>query len=533
MKEEGVVSRSDVEMGSNEDFQEELKRNLGARHINMIAIAGMIGTGLFLSSGNTIALAGPAGAWLAYIFMGFVTAGISYTTGEITAFMPVTGGFVRHATAFVEPALGAATGWNFWYTMAISVPAELSAAATLVQFWDSTTNPAVWITVFLVVIVILNFCGVKLYGESEVIFASMKIALIIGLILAGLIVDLGGGPNHERIGFRYWRNPGAFNEYLVSGNTGRFLAFWSSLISAAFSYGNIQVVALSGTETSNPRKIIPDATKKTFYRVFFFYVLSILIVGMIVPYDSKALSKSTGTADSSPFVIAFQAAGIKVLPSIINAVVCTSAISSGSACIFLASRTLYGLSADGHAPKIFMRCNRFGTPWYAVALSVLPSPLVYMVVNNEASVVFGWFVNITTIAGLIGWVVIGVTYLRFYYALKKQGISREALPYKSPLQPYVAYVTTLIVFLIIFFSGYAVFFPGNFTASGFLTYYINIAIFAVLYIFFKFFLKSKIIPLEHIDFSGELESIQAWKESEESGKFSDEKIWMKVYHKIF
>lgn len=343
--------------------------------------------------------------------------------------MPVTGGFVRHATAFVEPALGAATGWNFWYTMAISVPAELSAAATIVQFWDTTTNPAVWITVFLVVIVALNFAGVRFYGESEIIFATMKICLIIGLIIAGLVVDLGGGPNHQRIGFQYWKNPGAFNEYLVGGNTGRFLAFWSSLISAAFSYGNIQVVALSGTETANPRKIIPDATKKTFYRVFFFYVLSILIVGMIVPYNSEALSKSTGTAASSPFVIAFQAAGIKVLPSIINAVVCTSAISSGSACIFLASRRLYGLSADGHAPKIFMKCNSFGTPWYAVALSVMPSPLVYMVVSTEASIVFGWFVNITTIAGLIGWVVIGVTYLRFFYAMKLQGISRDR---KSP-----------------------------------------------------------------------------------------------------
>ncbi|KAM0159012.1 hypothetical protein ACHAPC_007539 [Botrytis cinerea] len=253
----------------------------------------------------------------------------------------------------------------------------------------------------------------------------MKIALIIGLIIAGLVVDLGGGPKGERLGFTYWKSPGAFNEYLVSGNTGRFLAFWSSLISAAFSYGNVQVVALSGTETGNPRKIIPEATKKTFFRVFFFYVLSILIVGMIVPYDSEALSVSTGTAASSPFVIAFKAAGIKVLPSIINAVVCTSAISSGSACIFLASRTLYGLSADGHAPKIFMRCNRFGTPWYAVGLSVLPSPLVYMVVSNQASVVFGWFVNITTVAGLIGWVVIEATYLRFFYALKKQGISRD------------------------------------------------------------------------------------------------------------
>lgn len=114
------------------------------------------------------------------------------------------------------------------------------------------------------------------------IFATIKIALIIGLIIAGIVVDLGGGPNNHRLGLQYWRNPGAFNEYLVGGNTGRFLAFWSSLVSVAFSYGSIQVVALSGTETKNPRKIIPAATKKTFYRVFFFYVVSILIMGLIV-----------------------------------------------------------------------------------------------------------------------------------------------------------------------------------------------------------------------------------------------------------
>ncbi|KAH7374125.1 amino acid permease [Cadophora sp. MPI-SDFR-AT-0126] len=536
VKDPGLVAQDssihDLEEGTNEEQQ--LKRNMGARHINMIAIAGMIGTGLFLSSGKTIAKAGPVGALLAYIFMGFVTAGVSYTTGEITAFMPVTGGFVRHATAFIEPALGAATGWNFWYTMAISVPAELSAAATLIQFWNASVNPAVWITVFLVVIAALNFCGVRLYGESEVVFASMKIALIIGLILAGIVVDLGGGPDHERIGFRYWRNPGAFNSYLVDGNTGKFLAFWSSLISAAFSYGNIQVVALSGTETQNPRRIIPEATKKTFYRVFFFYVLSIFVVGLLVPYNLDKLQTSTGTAQQSPFVIAFQEAGIKALPSIINAVVTTSAISSGSACIFLASRTLFGLSADGHAPRIFMNCNRWGTPFWAVGLSLLPSPLVYLTVSNNASIVFGWFVNITTVAGLIGWIVIQVTYLKFFYALKKQGISRDELPYKSPFQPYTAWITLLMVFLVVIFSGFDVFFPGNFSASSFLTCYLNIGIFAVLYIGFKFLLKSRVISMEDINFGPELRSIRDWKEfeaieAEKSHVSLVKKIWGKVF----
>lgn len=143
------------------------------------------------------------------------------------------------------------------------------------------------------------------------------------------------------------------------------------------------------------------------------------------PYNDPSLAISTGTAQQSPFVIAFQRSGVKVVPSIINAVVCTSAISSGSACIFIASRTLYGLSCDGHAPRFFQRCNRFGSPYYAIGLTCLLLPLVYLNVANNTSVVFGWFVNITTVSGLIGWVVIEATYLRFYAGLKKQGYSRD------------------------------------------------------------------------------------------------------------
>ncbi|EED21242.1 amino acid transporter, putative [Talaromyces stipitatus ATCC 10500] len=486
----------------------EIRRDLKSRHINMIAIAGMIGTGLFLRSGSVIATAGPAGAFIAYIIMGLVTAGVSYTTGEITSFMPSTGGFVRHATKFVEPALGAATGWNFWYTMSISVPAEISAAATVIQFWNSSINPAVWISVFLVLIVLLNLCGVRFYGESEVVFASLKILLIIGLIIGGLVIDLGGAPNRDRIGFRYWNDPGAFNTYIDKGATGRFLAIWSVLISAAFSYGNIQVVAISGSETQNPREIIPAATRKTFFRVFFFYVLSIFIVGLVVPYDDPKLQLSTGTAQQSPFVIAFQRSGVSVVPSIINAVVCTSAFSSGSACIFIASRTLYGLSRDGHAPKFFQKCNRFGVPHYAVGLTCVLLPLVYLNVGQNTSVVFGWFVNITTVAGLIGWMVIEITYLRFYYGLKAQGIPRDELPYHGPLQPYNAWATLIMVFLVVFFSGFEVFVRDNFTASGFLTRYLNVFIFIALYVFFKLWFKSKVIPLSELDFQTELQSIR-------------------------
>jgi amino acid transporter len=264
-------------------------------------------------------------------------------------------------------------------------------------------------------------------------FAALKILLIVGLIVAGIVVDLGGSPNGDRIGFRYWKNPGPFNEYIVPGNTGKFLGFWSSLISAAYSYANIQVVAIAGAETKNPRVIIPNAIRMTFWRVLIFYVVSILIVGMLVPSNDPNLGISTGDAQQSPFVIAFQRAGIKVLPSIINAIVCTSAFSCGSACVFLASRTLYGLAEDEQAPKFLLRTNRFGTPYFAVGASLIFMPLVYLSLGSNSSVVFGWFVNITTIAGLIGWLVIEITYLRFYYALKVQGIDRERKSTTVPL----------------------------------------------------------------------------------------------------
>ncbi|KAL4982300.1 amino acid permease/ SLC12A domain-containing protein [Aspergillus falconensis] len=532
--EKDVDTTTDVEICLNHGQvadTEQIRRDLQSRHINMIAIAGMIGTGLFLSSGQVIAIAGPAGALLAYILMGLITAGVAYTTGEITAFMPCTGGFVRHATKFVEPALGAATGWNFWYTMSISAPAEITAAATLIQFWRTDISPAVWITVFSAVIIAINFSNVRIYGESEVFFSSLKIMLIIGLIIGGIVINAGGGPNNDYLGFTYWDNPGAFNSYIASGSTGKFLAFWKILLTSAYSFGNIQVVAIAGSETRNPRAVIPSATRKTFVRVFLFYVLSVFVVGIIVPSNDTSLLLSTGTAQQSPFVIAFARAGVHVLPHIINAVVCTSAISAGSGCIFIASRTLYGLSCDGHAPRFFKTCNRFGAPFYAVGLSCLFMPLGYLTLGSSStSTVFGWFVNITTVAGLIGWVVVEGTYLRFFAGLKRQKIDRRGLPYRNFLQPYVAWATLAMVVLIVLFSGFDVFTAGKWSVSGFLTSYLNIAIFAALYIFFKIYLKSKIIPRDEIDFQSEFNAIEQEKASGEYVVEEGQVWWKRLVH---
>ncbi|KAL6250486.1 hypothetical protein RBB50_002788 [Rhinocladiella similis] len=491
--------------------QAMLKRNLSRRHINMIGLAGMIGTGLFLASGQALSVAGPVGALFGYLLMSALTASVSLSIGELSAFMPVTGGFIRHASRFIQPAMGAATGWNYFYLMAITGPAELAAAATLINFWQPDVSPALWYSIFIVLILIMSLCGVRVYGESEVFFSMIKILLIIGLILAGIIVDLGGSPTHDRIGFRYWKDPGPFNAYLVDGNTGKFLGFFSTLISAAYAFCNIQVVALTGAETKNPRKRIPEAMKMTFVRIIVFYCISMFVVGLLVPYNDPNLGNATGTAQQSPFVIAFQKARIKVLPSIINAALVTSAFSCGMAVVFLASRVLCGLAEEGQAPRIFLKTNRFGAPYPAVIVSSLFMPLVYLSLGSNSSAAFGWFVNIATVAALIAWLIIEITFLRFFYALKVQGIARERLPYKSPLQPYMAWITTLVLALIILFSGYSVFLRGHWNTDSFLVSYIGIPIFLFLWACAFLFFRSGIIPLREIDLS-EIEIIEREKE---------------------
>ncbi|KAG7909363.1 hypothetical protein KL906_002857 [Ogataea polymorpha] len=477
-----------------------LKKQLKERHIQLIALCGMIGTGLFLSSGNVLATSGPLGALLSYMVMGIFTLGIAYTSGETAALYPTTGAFVRHASKYIEPAVGAATGWNFWYTMSISAPAELSAAATVCQYWTDL-NLAIFISIFIVFVISINMVSVKFYGESEVIFGMMKIFLIVGMIIGGIVLTCGGGPDHQSIGFRYWHHPGPFKSYILQGSSGNFLAWWSTLIQAAYAYGNIQVVFIASSETLDARHQISKAMKKLVFRILFFYIATIFVIGLLVSSDNTEITSGTGTAASSPFVIAFEDAGVKVLPSIVNAVVMTSALSSGSACLFIASRTLYGMALDGQAPKFILKCNRFGVPYFAVLLSASMTPLVYMCVSTDAFEVFVWFVNITTLAGLVGWVVVCVSFLRCFYAMKKQNISRDELVFKSPFQPYVAWSSMIFVILVLLFSGFDIFVHGYFSVSGLITCYINLPIFAFLCIFFKITMKSKLLPLEELDLS--------------------------------
>lgn len=250
-----------------------LARGLQQRHIQMIAIAGAIGTGLFLGLGGSIQTGGPLGALLGYLTVGLIVCAVQFALGEVAALLPVTGSFVRHAEFLVDPAFGFAVGLNIVYGNLLSVPAEISAICVLFQFWTDV-SPAVWICVFITITFVVGISFVGIYGEVEFFFACLKILLVVFLIIFGLVVDLGGIPGQERIGFRYWKQPGPFVEFVASGPWGQFLGYWAVMTNAVFSFAGVESLAMAAAETQNPRRNIPKACKKVFARVLIFYILA-------------------------------------------------------------------------------------------------------------------------------------------------------------------------------------------------------------------------------------------------------------------
>ncbi|KAL6410871.1 hypothetical protein AUP68_07303 [Ilyonectria robusta] len=505
---------SDVEnLAGQLEESREFRQGLHQRHIQMIALAGTIGTGLFLSSGRAIATAGPLGAFLAYSVIGLAVSSVVCGVGEMGALAPLNGGVIRYAELFCDPALAFANGWNQVYSYIVSIPAEIVAAAVIIEFWI-TINSAIWITVLGIPMIVTSLLAVRIYGELEFGFSLLKIMLVVGVNIMALVITCGGGPDHKAIGFEYWKSPnGPFAQYLgIGGSLGQFLGFWKTLDNALYAYSGIENITVAAAETRNPRHAIPMAARRIFVRIGLFYVVTIFMVGLVVASTDEQLLGSTGNASQSPFVIAARNAGIKVVPSIINAVVLTSAWSAGNSNMLGGSRILYGMAAQGQAPSVFKRLNRFGIPYVAVSLYGLFMALGYMTLSNSASTVFNWLQDLVSISTLVNWITICIVYLRFLYGCKKQGIDRQKeLPWAAPFQPYTTWAS-LILFVILFFTGgFKTFIHGEWAIESFISSYFNLPFIFVVYFGYKLWYKTKVIPLEDIP----LRSLIEWYENEE------------------
>ncbi|KAI9507038.1 general amino acid permease 1 [Russula earlei] len=511
------------------DCRERLPRTIRLHNgPNLAQIAGTIGTGLFLGSGSALRGAGPLGALLAYILVGTVAYSSLCSIGEMTALAPISGTFPHFAARWVQPAFGAAVGWNYFYAQVITVPVEITAATILITFWDSNHKHQAGYTALLCFLVcLINIFGVRYFGESEFVFSIIKLTLITGLIFCGLIIDLGGGPDHKRLGFTYWKHPGALNGPGLVNNktTDHFLGWLSVLVQAGFSF---QVDSRSAaSETENPRRNISKAVRRVFWRILIFYVLGILITGMLVPYNDPDLLNGGGTASQSPYVIAIRRAGIRTLPSIINAAIFTSAFSASNSFLFCASRILYGLSIRGQAPKVFTYCTENGLPIISVLFCCCFSLLAFMNVSSGAAKVFNWFVNLTTSAGFFTWFAINLTYIRFWRGHEVQGRDRTQLAYYSPLQPWLAVWGVFWTAIFILVDGYENFFKWN--VQNFLTAYINIPIFFSLWIGWAVYMRTPFWRANEMDFVTGIPTVEETDAPEEPPRNLKEKIFNALF----
>lgn len=300
---------------------------------------------------------------------------------------------------------------------------------------------------------------VSYFGEVEFWMSAVKLLVMLMLVLTCFVISVGGQPSGERIGFRYWYDPGAFGDYLVPGATGRLLGFWACMVQACFAYTGTELVGVAFGEAPNPRKTVGRAVRQTLWRIVAFYILGVLVLGMSVPYTDDRLvgaTKASTSAAASPFVIAIQRANIPVLPDFVNACLLVFVLSSANSDVYLGSRTLFGLARDGQAPSIFRHVSRQGVPLYGVAVTALFTALGYMNVSKSASTVFTYLVSLVTVFATLNWVSCLVSYIQFTRAMKAQGLGRELLPYRGPLQPYGAYFSLVITCLVIFFNGMTV-----------------------------------------------------------------------------
>ncbi|AJV92298.1 Dip5p [Saccharomyces cerevisiae YJM1478] len=487
------------------DENTRLRKDLKARHISMIAIGGSLGTGLLIGTGTALLTGGPVAMLIAYAFVGLLVFYTMACLGEMASYIPLDG-FTSYASRYVDPALGFAIGYTYLFKYFILPPNQLTAAALVIQYWISRdrVNPGVWITIFLVVIVAINVVGVKFFGEFEFWLSSFKVMVMLGLILLLFIIMLGGGPNHDRLGFRYWRDPGAFKEYstAITGGKGKFVSFVAVFVYSLFSYTGIELTGIVCSEAENPRKSVPKAIKLTVYRIIVFYLCTVFLLGMCVAYNDPRLLSTKGksmSAAASPFVVAIQNSGIEVLPHIFNACVLVFVFSACNSDLYVSSRNLYALAIDGKAPKIFAKTSRWGVPYNALILSVLFCGLAYMNVSSGSAKIFNYFVNVVSMFGILSWITILIVYIHFDKACRAQGIDKSKFAYVAPGQRYGAYFALFFCILIALIKNFTVFLGHKFDYKTFITGYIGLPVYIISWAGYKLIYKTKVIKSTDVD----------------------------------
>ncbi|KFZ01432.1 hypothetical protein V501_09997 [Pseudogymnoascus sp. VKM F-4519 (FW-2642)] len=467
---------------------DKLNRTLTARQVQMIAIGGTIGTGLFLGTGKSLATGGPASMLICYIIIGVIVFLTMLALGEMASFIPVAGSFCTFAGRFVDDAFGFALTWNYWFNDAVSTAADLVALQLVWSYWNTAMPGWGLSLIFWVVLILANIITVKAYGELEYWLSLLKIITIIIFIFLGIAVNAGGNTSNHYIGGENWRLPGA---PFVGGIGG----FASVFVTASFAYGGTESIAITAGETASPHKNIPRVIKNVFWRILLFYVISILLIGLDVAYTTPDLS--TKNSATSPFTLVFQMVGSNVAGSFINAMIMTSVLSAGNHALFAGTRLLFTLAVNGHAPAFFGKLNRNRVPWVAVLATSLISGLCFGASFIGAGQLWTWLQNIVGVSNQLSWISIGIASIRFRAGLEAQG-KTHLLTFRNWTYPYGPWFVVIGCSFLVLVQGWSCFSP-RFNAVDFVSFYIELPVMALMFVGWKLLKKTKIVGLKEMD----------------------------------
>lgn len=475
----------------------QTKRKLNNRHVLLMIIGQLIGTGLYIGLKTPLMTSGSLSLFLAFVAWAVTMVWpLMLATGEMCLYLPIKGSFLHFAARWLDPALGFATTIIYLYTTLMFVCVEFVAFALVISYWTDAL-PAIFITVALVTTLFFNVFGVNWYGEIEFYSSILKCILIIGLMLFTLVAMCGGNPAGDAFGFRNWTAGGLFKEYLVEGPTGRFLGWWNVLVYAAFACGGADMLGMVAGEISQPRKNIALAAKRTYIRIYLFYIGGIFFMNSLCASNNPALVQAVadgrGGAALSPWVIGIKSVGVHGLDSLVNAVVMTAAWSCGNGFTYGAARSAYSASLAGYLPRVFSYCLHNGCPIVAVVSCLAITTLSYMSTSKESSKVFNWFINLSTTGLLCTYLVMWMCYFKFKKAVKAQQLDQvDDRFFKMPrwATPWLPYWAVFFNCLVLFFNGFWVFFKPNLTVTNLFTSYFAPIFFAGLFIFWKLFKRT-------------------------------------------
>lgn len=421
--------------------ENQLNRSMKRRHLFMLSLGGVIGTGLFLNAGYTINQSGAGGALVGYLFGGIILYLVMVCLGELAVHMPVTGSFQTYASKFISPSAGFSLGWMYFIGSATTAGVEFTAAGILMQRWFPDVSVWIWCAVFILLLFGLNALTTRGFAEAEYWFAGIKVLAVIFFIIIGAGAIFGIIPLEDR--------PAPLLDNLAP--SGLFPAgiaiLFVTMMNVIFSYQGSELIGIAAGESEEPSKNIPRAIRNVLFRIIVFYLASIIILSAIFPAEELGLLES-------PFVTLMDLAGIPFAPDIMNFVILTAILSVGNSCIYASTRLLWAMAHEGMAPKRFGKLTKRKVPFTALIFTMVFSLLSLLTSIIAADTVFVLLMSVAGISVTISWIGIALSQLMFRRKYLQGGGKLEDLQYKVPLYPLIPLICIVFCVSILLFLAF-------------------------------------------------------------------------------